>query len=140
MLRRGFLMGLAVSSGWPALADTGHGEQGIGLTITSVGPDTLDPTKTAVGVQIDNDNSVDVILRSVRTNYGDALMHRTVTVFGSTTRKPIQFLAINGVSTSFLRPPTRQITVDHPFAENAYYAFEFNFGPVGNIFKEIGEP
>ena len=140
MKRRTALIGLGASTlVTPVWGDTGHGEQGVGVTITSVGPDALDPNKTAVGVQIDNDRRVDVILRSVQTNYGDATLHKTVKVFGSTTRSVIQFFTINGVSTSFLRPPARQITVDEPFSPNTYYAFGFDFGPVGQIYAEWGE-
>ena len=140
MKRRTALIGIAsfgVMS--PIYADTGHNEQGVGVTITSVGPDALDPSKTAIGVQIDNDRRVDVILRSVQTNYGDGVIHKTVKVFGNQTRSVIQFFTINGVSTSFLRPPTRQITINEPFSPGKYYALGFDFGPVGQIYAEWGE-
>ena len=141
MKRRTVLLGMG-SSGLvsPLWADTGHNEQGVGVTVTSVGPDELDPNKTAVGVQIDNDRRVDAILRSVQTNYGAAVIHKTVSVFGNKTRTPIQFFTINGVSTSFLRPPARQITVDEPYSPGTYYAFGFDFGPMGQVYVEWGQP
>ena len=140
MKRRALLSGLVVSYAFAVSADTGHGEQGVGVAITSVGPDSLDPNKTAIGVQIDNERRVDAILRSVQTNFGDGVMHKTVTIFGTTTRSTIQFLTINGRSTSFLRPPSRQITVNEPFSPGTYYAFGFDFGPIGQIYAEWGDP
>ncbi|MEO1563070.1 MAG: hypothetical protein AAFR98_06495 [Pseudomonadota bacterium] len=139
MRRRLALVGLFSAVAVPSFADTGHGKDGVGVSITSVGPDSLDPTKTAVGIQVDNDRRVDAILRSVQTNYGDAVMHKTVSLFGTTTRTTIQFLTINGRSTSFLRPPSRQITIDEPFSPEKYYAFGFDFGPIGQVYSEWGE-
>ncbi|MEM9716463.1 MAG: hypothetical protein AAF826_08095 [Pseudomonadota bacterium] len=141
LTRRATVLGLSsLSFGSVAWSDIGHNEQGVGVSIISVEKDSLDPTKTAVGIQVDNDRRVDAILRSVETNYGTAEMHKTVKFFGNTTRTSIQFLTVNGRSTSFLRPPTRQITVNEPYTPNAYYAFGFDFGPMGQIYAEWGEP
>ncbi|MEM0978568.1 MAG: hypothetical protein AAGJ34_13620 [Pseudomonadota bacterium] len=139
--RRALMFGsLGLPMAGYAWADSGHGPEGIGVTITSVGPDNLDPNKTAVGVQIDNDRRVDAILRKVESNHGTAELHKTVTVFGRTTRSPIKFFTVTGESTSFLRPPNRQITIDHVFTPEMYLAFGFDFGPRGQIFTEFGTP
>lgn len=132
----GLPMGLATARAW---ADAGHGDQGVGVIITSIGPDQDNPNRTAVGIEITNDRQVDAILRSVQTNYGDAQMQRRVTVLGTTTLNAIQFLAVNGETVERLTPPDRQITVNEPYSPETYFAFGFDFGPLGQVYAEIGE-
>ncbi|MEO0342951.1 MAG: hypothetical protein AAF198_05890 [Pseudomonadota bacterium] len=142
MLRRNVLRGLSsvglISLGCQSFGDTGHGENGVEITIMSVGPDALDPNKTAVGVEVFNNRRAEAVLRNVETNYGLSVMHKTVSVFGNQTRSVIQFLSVRGNGLTILRPPTRQITIDEPFSPDKYYAFGFDFGPIGRIYVEWG--
>ena len=137
--RRAFLAGLAGLKFAPfARADTGHGFFEISVFITSVGPDSQDPSKTAMGVEITNFQQVDAVLRGIQTNYGPGQMHRTVSLLGTSTRSAMQFLAVNGGAVEILEPPERQITIDEPYSPDTYYALGFDFGPMGQVYAEWG--
>lgn len=115
-----------------------HGDLRLWISITNLSADPYFADKTALGLEIENEGQADLILRSVKTNFGDATFFRKIEVFGAPVINPIARIAVPGKNITEIALPGTWISIDTPYLPSKSYALGLDFGPMGMTFFEAG--
>ena len=112
----------------------------IQISVIHLGVDPENSDRTALGLSLENPDPIDLILRGMITNYGEARFRKVSKIFGTEIMSEPPFIAIPSEATTEIAPPEFWFSIDESFAPDKYYGFGLDFGPYGQVFYEINRP